>query len=138
MEKNNIDRLQIIKSDDEKMQAFGWANVAVRVDGEVIEDHQEDIVEISELERAAYNFNLHYRTGGELHQVSDVAVLIESVVFTKEKMEALGVPPETVPEGWWIGFQITDKDVWEKVKNGEYQMFSIEGSAIREEIVKTD
>ena len=130
----SVQKIHISKADDDKMQAFGWANVAIRVDGEVIQDWQDDIVEIDELENAAYNFVLHYRSGGEMHQKSDVATLIESVVFTKEKMDAMGIPPETIPEAWWIGFQVNDPDVWEKVKDGEYQMFSIEGDAVREQV----
>lgn len=124
----------ITKMDDEKKQAFGWANVAVRVDGEVIQDWQDDIVEIADLENAAYNFVRLYRAGGEMHQRSDVATLIESVVFTKEKVSALGLPEGSLPEGWWIGFQVLDDDVWAKVKSGEYSMFSIEGDAIRQEV----
>ena len=34
---------KIAKSDDEQMLAFGWANISIRSDGEVIEDWQEDI-----------------------------------------------------------------------------------------------
>ncbi|MCI8806493.1 MAG: hypothetical protein HFE59_11595, partial [Clostridiales bacterium] len=37
-------------------------------------------------------------------------------------------------EGWWVGFHIDDAEVWEKIKNGEYRMFSIEGTAVREKI----
>ena len=44
------------KSDDDKMLAFGWANVSLTVDGETIEDYQGDIIEPEELENAAYNF----------------------------------------------------------------------------------
>ena len=132
IEKSNPDnviksRFRIMKSDDEKMLAFGWANVSMRVDGELIEDWQADIIEPEELENAAYEYVLIYREGGEMHERGGVAVLIESVVFTEEKMQAMGIPAGTLPVGWWIGFKITDKDVWEKVKNGTYQMFSIEG-----------
>jgi len=56
------------------------------------------------------------------------------MVFTKQKMTAIGIPDETLPEGWWIGFKVTDPDVWDKVKDGTYSMFSIEGEAVREEI----
>ena len=63
-----------------------------------------------------------------------VAVLVESMVFTKEKQNALGIAEGTIPEGWWIGFKVTDPDVWDKVKDGTYSMFSIEGEAIREEV----
>lgn len=44
----------------------------------------------------------------------------------------------TLPEGWWIGFRVTDPDVWDKVKSGEYPMFSIEGEAVREEVEETE
>lgn len=124
-------RFKIMKSDDEKMLAFGWASVSMRVDGEVIEDWQKDIVEPEELEKAAYEFVLLYREGGEMHERGGAAVLIESIVFTEEKLQALGLAPSSLPIGWWIGFKVTDKEVWEKVKDGTYPMFSIEGEAER-------
>jgi len=127
-------RFKIMKSDDEKMLAFGWASVSMRVDGELIEDWQKDIVEPDDLERAAYEFVLLYREGGEMHERGGAAVLIESIVFTEEKMKAIGIPEGILPVGWWIGFKVLDKDVWEKVKDGTYLMFSIEGEAERVEV----
>lgn len=127
-------RFKIMKSDDDKMLAFGWASVSMRIGGEVIEDYQGDIIEPGELEAAAYEYVRLYGEGGEMHERGGVAVLIESVVFTKEKMQAINIPEGTVPVGWWIGFKVTDKDVWEKVKDGTYQMFSIEGEAERVEV----
>lgn len=124
-------KFQIKKSDDEKMQAFGWASVALTENGEVLEDWQHDIIEPEELEQAAYKFVNLYREGGEMHERGGVAYLIESVVFTEEKMMAMGIPEGVLLVGWWIGFQVTDADVWEKVKNGTYSMFSIEGEAQR-------
>ena len=122
---------RIAKSDDEKMLAFGWANVSMRVDGELIEDWQGDIIEPEELEAAAYEYVRLYGDGGEMHERGGVAVLIESVVFTEDKMAAMSIPVGTLPVGWWIGFKVTDKDVWEKIKNGTYSMLSIEGEAER-------
>ena len=61
-------RFKIMKSDDEKMLAFGWASVSMRVGGELIEDWQKDIVEPEDLENAAYEFVLLYREGGESAQ----------------------------------------------------------------------
>lgn len=127
-------RFKILKSDDEKMLAFGWASISMRVDGKLIKDWQDDIVEPGDLEKAAYDYVLLYREGGEMHERGGAAVLIESVVFTEEKMRAMGIPAGTLPVGWWIGFKVTDKEVWEKVKDGTYQMFSIEGEAERVEV----
>ncbi len=129
-------QFKIMKSDDEKMLAFGWASVSMRVDGELIEDWQGDIIEPEDLEEAAYEFVLLYREGGEMHERGGAAVLIESVVFTEEKMQAIGIPAGTIPIGWWIGFKVLDKEVWEKVKDGTYQMFSIEGEAERVKVTE--
>ena len=124
-------RFRIAKSDDEKKLAFGWASVSMRVDGELIEDWQGDMIEPVELEDAVYEYVRLYGDGGEMHERGGVAVLVESVVFTEDKMKVMGIPAGTLPIGWWIGFKVLDKDVWEKVKDGTYPMFSIEGEAER-------
>ena len=126
--------LTVIKSDGDKRLVFGWASVAVRVDGEEIVDWQKDIIEIEVLEKAAYGYMAEFGIAGEMHRRGGVGRVIESIVFTKEKAAAPGIPPDIMPEGWWIGFQITDDVVWEKIKNGEYSMFSIEGTAVREPV----
>lgn len=125
---------EIRKSNEEKMLAFGWASVALTEDGEQIEDWQQDMIDPEELEQAAYQFVELYREGGEMHERGGAAVLIESMVFTDEKTKLLGIPEGTLPMGWWIGFKVTDPDVWDKVKDGTYNMFSIEGEAQRVEV----
>ena len=127
-------KFTVMKSDDDKRQVFGWASVAVRVTGEVIEDYQEDVVEIDELEKAAYEYVADFGTAGEMHERGGVGRLIESVVFTKEKSTAMGIPDGYMPDGWWVGFKINDDEVWKKIKDGTYNMFSIEGEAVREKI----
>ena len=124
-------KFKIQKSEDEKRLAFGWANISIDESGEQLVDWQQDMIDPEELENAAYTFVRLYREGGEMHERGDCAVLVESVVFTEEKMKAMGIPEGTLPVGWWIGFFVTDDDVWEKVKNGTYPMFSIEGEAER-------
>lgn len=127
-------RFQIQKSNDDRMLAFGWANVSLTEEGEQIEDWQQDMIDPEVLEDAAYQFVELYREGGEMHERGGAAVLVESMVFTEEKMKVLGIPEGTLPVGWWIGFKVTDADVWEKVKDGTYSMFSIEGEGERIEV----
>lgn len=126
----------LTKSDEEERLVFGWASVAQRTDGETVVDWQDDIVDISELEQAAYDFVQFYREGSEMHERGgfDVAVVVESMVFTPEKMALLNITEGTIPCGWWVGFRVTDDEVWEKVKDGTYRMFSIEGQAVREKV----
>ena len=112
-----------------KCKAFGWASVAIAENGETLEDWQGDIIEPDELESAAYKFVDLYREGGEMHERGGVAYLIESVVFTEEKMAAMGIPEGTLPVAGGLDSRVTDADVWEKVKDGTYSMFSIEGKA---------
>ena len=125
---------EITKIDDEHL-VFGWLSVAINKSGEVIEDSQGDIIDPEELEKAAYDFVLVSREAGDMHKrVEGIGHIVESMVFTLEKQEALGIPPETVPVGWWVGFKIFDEDVWKRIKSGELSAFSIGGRGQREEI----
>lgn len=128
--------LRIIKADEDKRLVFGWALVSATKDGNKIIDHQGDIVEQDELEEAAYEYVLNFRDSGEEHipGLRKKARMVESVVFTEEKLQAMGIPLGTVPIGWWIGFYVDDDSAWEKIKNGTYKMFSIEGRAVREPV----
>jgi len=128
----------IYKSDDDRRLVFGWASIAKRTDGTQIEDWQGDMIDPDDLEEAVYEYVLDFRDAGEEHVPSlrKKGKLVESVVFTKEKMKAMGIPEGFVPEGWWIGFKVFDDETWAKVKSGEYSMFSIEGKGIREPVNK--
>lgn len=124
---------EITKAEEDKRLVFGWANVATRANGEVIQDWQNDIVEPEDLEEAVYEYVLNFRDGGEEH-VPDLrkkARMVESVVFTEEKLKAMGIPVGTVPLGWWIGFYVDDDEAWKKIKDGTYKMFSVEGQGQR-------
>lgn len=126
----------IMKTDDDKRLIFGWASVAIRVDGEQVIDHQNDLIDPEDLEEAVYEYVLNFRDSGEEHigTLRKKAKMVESCIFTKEKMQAMGIPEGIVPEGWWVGFYVEDDDAWKKVKSGIYQMFSIEGQGVREEV----
>lgn len=126
----------IMKTDDDKRLVFGWASISITVDGEQLEDRQQDIIDPEDLETAAYEYVLNFRDTGELHNpnLRKKGRLVESCVFTAEKQRAMGIPAGVLPVGWWIGFKIEDDAAWEKVKNGTYKMFSIEGRAYREPV----
>lgn len=121
----------IAKKDTEKRQVFGWANISIDKDGNQVTDYQLDQIDPDELEKAAYKYVMFARKGGEMHERPSVATCIESMVFTKEKQAAMGIPDGVLPVGWWLGFKVLDEDVWDKIKSGEYSMFSIGGKAKR-------
>ena len=130
----------IYKADEDKRLVFGWASVALTVDGEEIEDRQHDMIDPDDLEEAAYEYVLNFRDTGEEHleELRKKGRLVESCVLTKEKQKAMGIPEGVLPVAWWIGFKIDDDDTWERVKNGTYKMFSIEGKATREPVQKSE
>jgi hypothetical protein len=124
----------IHKAKDDEQLVSGWANVSVNADGSLPLDWQDDIIAPEVLEKAAYNFMLNYRDSGVMHDGGPVGTVVESIVFTKEKQEAIGIPEGTVPQGWFITVKIHDKEIFAKVKNGTYKMFSIQGTCRRVKI----
>lgn len=139
-EVQKADNFTIYKADEDKHLVFGWASVSIKVDGEPLEDRQHDLIEPEDLEEAAYEYVLNFRDTGEEHLPGyrQRGKLVESCVLTAEKQKAMGIPAGILPVAWWIGFKIEDEDTWERVKNGTYKMFSIEGKANREPVEKAD
>lgn len=126
----------ITKADEDKRLVFGWALVSADKYGNELIDRQGDMVDPDDLEDGAYEYVLNFRDAGEEHIgiLRKKARMVESCVFTPEKMKAIGIPEGTIPVGWWIGFYVDDDRTWELIKSGHYKMFSIEGKAVREPI----
>jgi cation transport regulator ChaB len=131
--------VHVAKVDEDRRLVFGFFSIN-KVGGDLVEDLQGDLIETDTLEGAAYDFVLNARVGGEGHVRKGVARLVESVVLTYEKQEAirkcltgLGIRAELDLgcEGWFGGFYVDDDDVWAAVKGGEYPAFSIGGSGKR-------
>jgi hypothetical protein len=124
----NVD-FTVSKSKDELGLVSGWANVSVNANGSIPMDWQDDVIPTSVLEKAAINFMKDFRGSGVEHKGAVQGTIVESIVFTKDKQAAIGIPEGTVPEGWFITVQITDQELFKAVKNGKYRMFSIQGKA---------
>lgn len=110
--------------DEEKRRVFGFFSVVAENDKEVI-DYHGDVIASDDLEEAAYKYVMYSGMGDERHDERAKAMLIESMFFSKEKQMALGIDLGKVC--WWGGFYILDDDLWQKVKSGQYPMFSIGG-----------
>ena len=124
----------IAKSDDSQRRIWGWVSIAVRKTGETVVDLQDDIIDILDLEQAWYDY---VAESGELNYMHAGPVrghLIEAMVFTPEKLAALGLPPDSLPLGCWAGYHVPDAEDYQVLKQRGYFMFSIEGEAYREEV----
>lgn len=121
----------VIKGVDKmKQRVFGWASVS-SFNGKQLVDTQKDKISDDELEEMAYRFVQKSGVAGEMHEKVGVGKLIASLVFTKDIQKSLNIDLGGI--GWFLGFQVTDKDAWGKVQKGEYKMFSIHGKALRQE-----
>ena len=124
----------ISKIDTYANLVFGWASVAIRKGGEIIQDYDGDVINPETLEHAIYKFNLDFRGANEEHVGPVIGALVESLAVTASKLTAMGLAEDALPLGWWCGFHIPDTAVFNKIITKEYQMFSIEGTARREEV----
>ncbi len=125
--------VQILKLDEDRRIAFGWAYVSEKDDKLVIDKQGDFVDDPEELEVAAYNFALQSRDAGDMHvRVSGIGQLVESMVFTPEKVAKMGLPSGSIPTGWWLGFYVEDDETWANVKSGKYSGFSIGGRGKRE------
>lgn len=125
--------MPITKIDTAQRKVFGFASVAKLADGSDLIDRQGDVLHSPSMQSAVYHYVLDSRDGGEMHTRRGVAKLCESVYFTTEKLAAMGLPADAIPESWWVGFQVDDDDVWQGVTSGKYAAFSIAGLGSREE-----
>ena len=130
-------RVTVSKTDSPERLVFGWASIVTK-DGQPLTDLQKHEIPVPELESAAYVFNERYRQTGIEHAGDPVGNLVESMVFTDEKIaeieKSLGVTmPENFPNAWWVGFRVPPA-VFTKVQSGIYKMFSIQGGAVLEPV----
>lgn len=131
------------KFDDDKHLAFGWASVS-KVNGQPVVDAQGDYIDPNDLEDAAYEYMLSSRIGGAMHQRDawdrpvKVADIVESMVFTDDKVSKMGLPDD-FNRGWWIGMKIHDENEWTSVRKGQDGTgfgrcgFSIHGNGVRKD-----
>jgi hypothetical protein len=142
-------RGSVVKLAGDKHLVFGWFSI-VSIGDKVIEDTQGDMITPETIESACYDFVLNARKGGEMHESSNdgevrgVGQLVESVVFTREKQQAMvaslhaqGITDAVISLGcvaWWGGMYIHDNDTWDKVTSGELRAWSIGGKGKRAQV----
>jgi hypothetical protein len=149
---SEVGLIDIAKADEDKQLIFGWANLTIDKHGKYVEDTQGDQIDVESLEENVYLFNLLSREGDEDHTEDVKMHLVESVMITPEKVEAMakrraGAGFETDAEilenlqkalpntAWWTGWYIPDPAVFRKVTSGEYPQLSIGGLGVREPIL---
>lgn len=118
----------ILKLDNERRIAWGWASVST-LKGELVTDLQGDTITPSEMEKMADRFMASARTAKAMHEGDSIGEVLHSLPLTADLAKALGI--ETDREGWIIGMRIHDDATWAAMKAGQFAGFSIGGKAKR-------
>ncbi len=122
---------RVVKADDAAQVLMGFGNVAVTKDGRTVVDSQNDRIASPEmLQRAVWKFMDHGGLSGEDHAGEPNARVVGSVVLTREVQAAMGIPPGTVDEGWWVEVHCPDRATFERRRKSK-TAFSLQGRARR-------
>lgn len=139
----------VAKAAEPDQNVFGWFSVGAVASGAAVVDIDDDIIPPEELERASWDFVKSARMSGEEHDGGDKdGLLVASIVFTDDMLDALSVDPATgevneplrkalhehMPRGWFGGFHLPDRESFERART-EKTEFSIEGYATQIEEV---
>lgn len=125
-------------------RVYGYASTSVDSAGNLVVDHQGDIIPPDELEAAVTGFLRSEAATNVEHQGPDVGRVIETALITPERLESYGLAidedsPHPAPQvGWLVGFEVLDAEAAAAVRKGELVELSIEGDASREPVTKSD
>ena len=135
--------IPIIKADQAQGLVTGWVSVVATPDGTPIIDSDDDVIPAEELEIAVQKAMVARGTGagavGDMHvpELSGAGDLVETMVFTPEKYDALGIPRG--PMGWVATFKVDPKSqLFADIASGKRAELSLEGSAATAEEVWID
>lgn len=119
--------MRVVKTAPDLQIAYGWASV-VEKDGKPVVDSDNEVVTEADLDSYVRQFVLGRHGGRVMHEGPVESELVESMMFTKEKQEILGIDLGKV--GWWVGFKYHNPETWARIKSGELPMFSLAGYAV--------
>jgi len=115
----------IAKTDNEKRLVYG----VVYSPDEV--DTQNEYTTAEEIEKAAHKFlqNLRQENIDVNHTFEKVnAIAVESYIAKKDESDII---PGATAGSWVIAIKVNDDQLWESVKKGEYEAFSMAGYAAK-------
>ena len=122
-------RISIAKYDQEQGVLVGWASLSTDQQGRPFVDAQGDIIPIEEIEKAAHALMQSGGTGKAdvMHQVFGVGDIVESLVLTSAKRDALKLGDG--PQGWVVAIKVNSPEVREAIKAGAALELSIFGKS---------
>lgn len=119
-----MDQFTIKKADDEERLVFGEVYAPDRPDA------HGDYMTADEIKKAAYKFMKELRLDQVDHQHNNETTpgvqVVESFIARKDD-------PLFIPGSWVIGVHVPDDGLWQSIKKGEINGFSLEALALAED-----
>lgn len=109
---------------------WGWASV-VTEKGVPVVDAQGDEIPVDVMQKAVHEFVKASRVGKVMHAGEQAAEIVDTIFLTKALQDALGI--DLQKEGWFVGYETADPEVWKRIDSGELRAFSIGGRCVYEE-----
>lgn len=129
----------LAKVDAAKKQVFGYVLVPDKP------DHEGDVVSKAEIEKAAASLmkNLSHGTAdgtgaSDEHYTIGGGFPIEVAVDTGGVIHKARTGTEGIDGALWVGMQVTDEGIWDKIAKGTYTSFSLGGFGKRTAVKKSD
>ena len=91
----------VAKVDEAQGLVYGWASVVVTKAGELVEDRQGDVIDPADLDSAMIEFMLDHRAANEMHEGAPIGTVVESVVVSPAKLEAMGLRRNSPQRHQW-------------------------------------
>lgn len=110
---------------------WAWASV-IEENGKPVIDHQGDIMDEAELEKAFDGYMSDSRDVGLMHETMGHGRVTQGLVFTKELQQALGIDLGKV--GALVKIAVDDPEAQKRVASGELRELSIGGSGRRKAV----
>lgn len=125
----------IQKIDDDQQIVYIWASVITK-NGVPVEDSQGDKISPLVLQECAHDFIDKSRAGGFMHVPGlEAGKIVESMVFDYALQKSLGIVIKDQNgdhiEGWLTAYAVDSKELWKRVKAGDFAEASIGGEAVR-------
>ena len=113
----------IFKADEERHLVYGVIAESGMVDA------QGDVMSAQTIEEMAHDYMIRSRKFDDRHNWKQVAAVLVESWIVREDTNLFGQLIKAI--SWVIAVKVFDDVIWQKIKSGEYQSFSIGGRGVR-------
>ena len=129
---DNVGTLAVLKAVDNEKRLATFVILEAQDDDGLTTDLHADTYTIDEIEKAAHSFNMECRKANLFHRMETTSFEFRESYLAPVDFVING---QFVKKGSWLGvIYVSDDEIWEGIKSGEYNGLSIQCMANVEDI----